>query len=375
MNKSFTKTIISLSMLTIVICLFSFCTPFCNFYTNFIFPVINSALVYLTRWCPVAIGELIMYLAGISLIMEIVFLLIFIFLHKRPKFKAFFKTYSRFLLFFFVLSLFVYSITWFIPFRASVYVVDKDGPTSFSETTLLEMYENVVNEINELAYQVERDENGHLVMNDIDKRVMDALCESRDLFPRFKGPFSPIKTALCSDWLHWMGIGGYNYPYTMEPTVNKYVSLFYYPVLAAHELCHHKGYEQECEGEYISIIALSRSSDKLLRYLGLCEAFDYINIATFKDMDLDVLKAIYPTVTKLNQIVFDDRNYYDNLAIDYYQNTVDTEKENAFSEITGDISDIGWNIQDNILKENSYSGATLMLLQYFYNELPNKKNK
>ena len=48
--------------------------------------------------------------------------------------------------------------------------------------------------------------------------------------------------------------------------------------------------------------------------------------------------------------------------------TIRKEKEASFQGVSGEIADKGWEMQGEVLGENTYSGITLMLLQYYVEE-------
>ena len=218
-----------------------------------------------------------------------------------------------------------------------------------------------------------------------------------DEFPRLKGYYPPVKTALCSDILERMGIGGYNYPFTMEPTHNKYLSPTFRPVLDAHELTHHKGYYKENEANFLSELALTKSDDPFLRLSGFHDMYYYVydDYCTaqseviermIKNGEIDIQLPIETKeefqkfVNICNEIFgpdpqLDDRVYRIMIAGNEIEQQIYEEDSHPLDdipqadEIISDVADTGWSVQEEVLQENYYSDVVLLLLQYYDGKL------
>ena len=222
-------------------------------------------------------------------------------------------------------------------------------------------------------------------------------------FPRLNGYYPPVKTALCSDILERMGIGGYNYIYTMEPTRNKYLAPTYLPVLDAHELSHHKGYYKENEANFLSQLALSQSQDPYLRFSGFYDMFSYLqdSYLTAQDdllhtmqaegklnlpepqegMTKEELLAIFeeryrilvsicgeePQLSERAGMILDSAYQIEREVYNADSHPIDEMP--AVQEAIQTTADTGWETQGKILQENTYDGVTLLLLQYFDGKL------
>lgn len=370
--------LVILLSLTVLLNLCGFSRTFCNFYTDHIYGVINAIVGRCTSIFPFALGEIIMYLGAVALILLAVFLLLLPFLFRRRRFTSFLKKYSKGILMTLVIFLFVYTTNWFVPFRADVYQVKGTQRKSFTNEEVFNVYSLIVNRINELAEQVPRDADGRLIFDDSYEKIIRVMQDDSEMFPRLAGYYNKPKKALCSMFLDWMGIGGYNYIYTMEPTYNEFVTPLYFPTLIAHEYAHHKGYYKENEAEFISCIALADGDNPFLQYSAYLEMYDYI-VGAYYDCVIDSLgpdfqlsmetvdlfEAVcnqYPTLSKQ---VINDVNYAYEIAEEKYEENVNPQLEEAFQETSAEIAETGWEIQGEVLKENSYSGLTLMLLQYY----------
>lgn len=345
----------------------------CDKYTDKIYVVLCDKISKITGSLRINLGEIIMYLIFLSLFLILIFLILLIFLRKKAGYKRFFKNYLKTI---FILGLFfvvIYMFSWAVPFSGKTL-----GGKTFSERKsytsdeAVELLNKIVEKINKAADEIEVKElktasgKSYAVnfRNEEENRelIIEALKDISDEYPRLKGYYPPVKSAYCSDLLDIMDIGGFNYPYTMEPTHNKYLDPLYQPLLDAHEYVHHKGYYKENEGCFISELALAKSKDPYFRLIAYLDM--YYNI-------LDSYYEIYQTYPdgllslseKVNMIIKASNNELEKI---YKEDSHPFSSNETIQKAVDDIGEKGWRIQDEILKENSYSGVTLLLFQYYY---------
>ena len=382
--KKYYVVLLSIAVLTVLLNLLGFSKAFCNFYTDHIYGGVHFVFGILTTWIPFALGEMIMYAGALAVVLLAVFGVLFIFLHKKNGYRTFYRHYAGAILMTLVIFLFIYTTNWFIPFRADVLKVSDNERTEFTCEEIRQVYVMIVQNLNELSREVKRDENGNILFDYSEEEIIELLQEAGDDYSRLKGFYPHSKKALCSNFLEWMGIGGYNYIYTMEPTYNSYCDQIFMPVLWAHEYTHNKGYYKENEAEFISCIALINSDNPYQRYFGYIEMYDYL----FRDYyraEADRFEKIYPRPDTLDlnvmleyealwqqyfagypdEQVGIDCEYAEGLATEVYEEQVNPVLEETFSEVSAEVASTGWEIQEDILQENSYDGLTLMLLQYY----------
>lgn len=382
--KKYYVVLLSLVVLTVLLNLLGFSKTFCNFYTDHIYGGVHFVFGILSTWIPFALGEIIMYAGAVAVVLLAVFGVICIFLRKKKGYCAFFRRYAKTILMTLVIFLFIYTTNWFIPFRADVLKVSDNERTVFTYEEINQVHLMIVQNLNELSKEVKRDENGNILFDYSEEEIIEALQKAGDDYSRLKGFYPHSKKAICSSFLEWMGIGGYNYIYTMEPTYNSYCDQLYMPVLLAHEYTHNKGYYKENEAEFLSCIALINSDNPYLRYCGYFEMYDYIFWDYYRAaadrfdklyprsdfMDADAMLeydalwqqyfAGYP-----DEQVSIDQDYARGLAAAIYEEQVNPVLEETFSEVTAEVATKGWEIQEEVLQENSYDGLSLMLLQYY----------
>lgn len=381
-RSSYWKVVITLISIMILLNLIALSKDFCDFYTDRIYPVINRIIGTLTSWIPFAMGEIIMYIGALMLIALPVVAGLLLFLRKRKGYRNFAVKYMKTVLMTGVVFLLLYTTNWFIPFRCHIVKVSDNTRTEYTAEEVTILRRNIVNHLNELVYQVPRNEEGHLIYDYTQEDIFMAMRDAGDRFPRLKGHYSYAKPAMCSDFLDWMGIGGYNYIYTMEPTYNRYCDPLYLPVLIAHELSHHKGYYRENEAEFLSAIALAECDNPVLKYSAYREMYYYIDAdyidAVYSSLypqnyelteeDLGRLAEVLRKEPQLSQLVLADFQYAYEEGVASYEENANKFLEENFKGISEEVAETGWEIQGEVLKENSYDGITLLLLQYYFEQ-------
>lgn len=343
-------------------------TPFCDAYTDTVYGTIADVLGRITGKIPVAVGELLMYFGIVLLLLTVIFAFLLIFWRRKKRYRSFVKQYVKGVLCIFMLVLLVYTFNWVIPFRSSLLGKGGHEERQYSIEQLRILRTFIVENLNEVSGQVERDSDGHILYQDIDttnEEVARAMQSIADQFPRLKGYYPPMKSALCSEILEYMWIGGYTYPYTMEINYNRYTDKLYYPSLFAHESSHHQGYYKENEANFLSYLGCIQSENPVLRYSGYLTIYFYIDDAytdMLMELENDALWEEYDTV-HLSDQVWEDRSES--------MEESDAEFLNAkrpfehFSEIAKHTADIGWETQGDLLQENSYDGVVTLLLDYY----------
>ncbi|MBR6849168.1 MAG: DUF3810 family protein [Lachnospiraceae bacterium] len=393
------KTVIILLALIIITGLPAISPRLCDWYTDHIYGVLCDAVSHITGVFPFALGEIIMYLGIVLLVAGIVFLLLLIFLRKKPRYRKFVKVYFQSFSIALLIVVLIYMPAWFVPFCGTV--LGQGNPelrTTFTYEEISDLLRYVVESGNAAAEEIAIAEDGSVAFRSNEENralVIKAMQDLGSEFPRLKGYYPPVKPAICSDILDRMGIGGYNYPYTMEPTHNRYMSPLWMPVLDAHEYSHHKGYYKENEGNLLSVLALSRSEDPYLRMAAFIEMYDYLYMAYIEAQDqvLDQMIASGEITDWPEQIqtkedieqrkqiyvrVFGEEPEFTDRVWQIYNAGMEIEKEiyeadshpiddmPSVNEVITETADTGWKVQGDILQENSYDGVTLLLLQYFY---------
>ena len=361
--------IITISMLLLIIAanLFAFSKSFCNTYADRVYPRIADFFGKLTNVLPLPLGEICLYIGSVMLILAVLFSVLLIRLRKNQKFVRFTKKYLRSVLFAFVFILLLYSFQWIIPFRSDLLGESGHNEKQYSVKELRLLWLYVVGNLNERCKEVERDDEGRILYPDketTEKEVCAAMRAISGTYPRLKGFYPDIKPAICSDFLNWMQIGGFTYPYTMEVTYNKYTSDLYFPSLYAHESAHHKGYYQENEANFLSFLACAESGEPILRYSAYHEIYYYIDDAYRSSLSggETALLREYENTPVDDQVWLDEQAEAEKMAEVY---DADDHPFEGYAELAEDVADVGWDTQGELLAENSYDGVVQLLLEYY----------
>ena len=379
-SSIYKKSLFVMLGITVFMVILSFFRPVCDWYTDTVYILLNETISRFNGMFKYAVGEFVMYLGAITLLTTAVVTIIFIFLHKNITFKRFAIKLYKADLFAVVFILTLFAVNWLLPFRSSILKVNASEETNYSIDEVLSVRNYLVEQLNEAALSVQRDEDGRIIYYDVTDEVIDAMQAQSYRYGRLSGYYSPIKPALCSDVLEWMGIGGFNYAYSIEPTYNVYCDNLFIPVLFAHEYAHHKGYYRENEAEFLSSIALAECSDPLLQYSAYIQMYNYLDSAYYDALcsELDPTTASEADYMKINEKysaqpqpiaqVYEDQCLAWAESDELYEENVNEFLEDNFEEVSTEVAETGWQVQGEVLKENTYDGVVLMYLRYFVNK-------
>lgn len=427
----YTKTILMIITITLIINLVAFSRSFCDFYTKHIYHHIANVISRVTGILPFNLGEIMMYLVMIMAVIMIVALLaLFIaravrklaavynkksigFFYK--KFRHCVAVYMKVILATLVVTALIYTLNWFIPFRGSGAQVvadmnveataennagandnispeatagestkanenvsgdngvDTSDEREYTTEDLFTLRAILINNINSLAEQVDRDENGYIKQDeDMYEEVVKAMEGLSDIYPILDGYYPNVKLAYCSDILDFMGIGGYTYPYTMEVTINKYTTYMDYGPLVAHEMAHHKGFYTERDANFISFLAGTNSDSRLLAYSSYRYILSYVTDECYTAANEMYNKDPEGTFEFLNKqpelsgrVKLDDQHNIEEYQKNYEANVNKALEENV-SQAAESVADVGWDTQADLLEEKNYDGVVLMLLKYYF---------
>ena len=372
--KPYWIAIIIIFCLIVLLNLLACIRTFCDFYTDNVYGIISDILGEIMDIFPFAAGEILMYLMAFLVFLTIVFAILLLFLRKKEKYKIFSLKYMKGMLLLFLCVVLIYTLNWIIPFRSSVLSDEKLGRKSYVRSYNIEELQTLrnylVEKLNETSEMVERDEEGHLIYRDyntVNKEIEASMKTLGNEYPRLKGYYPDIKKALCSSALEWMNIGGYNYPYTMEATYNKYITKLYYPSLYAHEISHHHGYYQENEANFLSYLGCIKSDDSFVRYSGYIDAVYYVDEAYFEALLSAVGEKeawnIYKKQPKIKEQVINDEIEASKEAKERYDS--ESHPMEKLSTAANDVSQKGWETQETLLEGNYYDDVVGLLLYYY----------
>ncbi|MCR4896608.1 MAG: DUF3810 domain-containing protein [Lachnospiraceae bacterium] len=358
-----------LPIVIVILNLLACIRPFCDAYKRSVYPLISDVLGRINARIPFALGEILMYLGAAAVLLLAVLAVMLLFLRKREGFRKWAIAYCKGFLIAAQILLLIYTLNWVIPFRASILTVPGATERGYTLEEVGAVRDHIVTELNSCALEVSRDESGNVIYDRsaMDRAVFSAMRSLSEGYPSLSGYYPPMKDALCSDFLEWMNIGGYTYPYTMEVTWNRYCHDLYYPFLLAHESSHHQGYYQENEANYLAFLSLIGSEDPLLRYAGYNEIYYYIENAFYETAGLfmppEEVRAYLLERPAVSDLVKADRAYARAVSRERYD--ADSHPAQSLSGSAAKAADVGWSVQGDVLQENSYDGVVKMVLQYY----------
>ena len=366
-STGFVKAAALLLLLILVFNIAGCFKPFCNFYKAHFYPVIADFWGRIFGIFPVAVGELLMYLGALLLFLALALSFLLLFLRKKTGYKRFTVIYLKTVLLTAESVLLIYTLNWFIPLRSDLLEVEGAIERSYTLEDIRNVRNEIVLRLNECAETVERDESGRVVYYNVDQSVFQEMQNLQEVYPLLGGYYPPMKAALCSDFLDWMDIGGYIYPYTTEVTYNVYVTDLYYPFLLAHESAHHKGFCLENEANFIAFLACTNSTDPLIRYSGYNEIFYYIDEAYFNalfaEKDGEAAATEWEQRLQVSERVNKDRR--DTWEASEQKYEAASHPAQDLAPVAADVGDVGWSVQGEILQENGYDGVVRMVLEYY----------
>ena len=369
-NRLYFTVLLCLLIPLLLLLLLSLIPAFRDFYADHIYPGIATALGVVMSVFPFAMGEILMYLAFFALLTAAVSGLLTIFLRKKKKYTRFVINYLKVLSCVLVYGLLAYTANWLIPFQSSVLGKErKEASREYTVQELRILYYYIVDRLNEECDTVPRDAEGNVIYLTKEKSADAAVTAMRSIsgeYPRLSGYYPQVKYALCSPVLRWMSIGGFTYPYTMETTMNRYVTNLYFPTLFTHEFAHHKGYYRESEANFLSFIACSRSEEPTLRYSAYLYIFSYISDAYTLALDeAEAGDGYYDEIEEhavKRQVWKDQNDQIEALKKEYESEFHPFE---GLSDVAEEIAEKGWDTQAKVLGEDNYEGVVFLMLDHF----------
>lgn len=156
------------------------------------------------------------------------------------------------------------------------YMPAEEREYSVKELTIVR--DHVVRQCNELAEEMERDENGDIRyekdMGQLGIRQMQRLGEE---YPLLSGYYPTPKKLTFSRFFSQQYMMGYYFPFSMEANYNDVMYIANIPATICHELSHVKGFIYEDDANFIGFLACTSSEDAFFQYSGYLSVLDYLN--------------------------------------------------------------------------------------------------
>ena len=221
----------------------------------------------------------------------------------------------------------------------------------------------VVEQCNELAELMERDENGYIVYReDMGLRAVEEMKRLGDEYPLLDGYYPAPKRLTFSGFFSQQYMMGYYFPFTMEANYNGKMYIANVPSTMCHELSHVKGFIYEDDANFIGYLACITSEDAFFRYSGYLSVLDYLNRDLYESLGYSM--ETYATYETLSPLVERDKIFLTKEAWEEVESRAVLDTETVKKASRGFLET---NLQINGIEEGvaSYGDVVEQLLIYY----------
>lgn len=377
-------------------------TAFCDAYIAYVFPIWVNVYGRLTGLFPFSVGEWLLVAGGLLLIVALllgilwaVVCLVKLFgrklfcktlLCKKPGSSTvldrIIKGYYHFFAWLLLIVCVIMTLNCFILYHASTFSQKYFGEDTREYTIedVMQLYNHVVTQCNELSAEVERAEDGTVLYNGVDAdgkpvdmggKAIEAMQRLGKTYPQLDGYYPAPKPMVFSDFMCQQYMCGYYFPFSMEANYNDVMYIMNKPAGMCHELAHLRGYIYEDEANFISFLACVESDDVTFQYAGYLSVLNYLGNDLYKASQTSpgayeaALEAVQPVAVL--PIVQADNIFVTEEEWDRINGkaVIDTETADAVSDAFTDTALKMNGVSDGML---SYNRVVELLLQYYYRE-------
>lgn len=284
---------------------------------------------------------------------------------ERSKFERFSGRYFYGLLWIAGVVSVIMSINCFALYHCSsfqdIYMPGERREYKVGELALLR--DHVVRQCNELAEEMERDEDGYLICEgDPGERGIMEMKRMGESYPLLAGYYPAPKRFTFSGFFSQQHMMGYYFPFSMEANYNDVMYTANIPATVCHELSHVKGFIYEDDANFISYLACTSSEDAFFRYSGYLSVLSYLNRDLFESLGRS--QEAYQTYEKCSDLVERDNVFLTKEAWAEVESraVLDTETVRRASQ-----NFLEANLQANGVEEGtaSYGDVVEQLLVYY----------
>ena len=252
---------------------------FCDWHVKHLFPLSVNLYGRLMSVFPFSVGEGMIVLAVLFTAAAIVmgFMRIFV---RKGRVKRLISVFTRVYAWGFLAVFMIMTWNCFILYHASefdeTYMVQKAQRT-YTDRELIQVRNHIVEELNALTEQMERDEDGFLVyQGDMEQEAIRAMQKLGEEYELLSGYYPQAKGITASDFLSQQYMMGYYFPFSMEANYNTSMYIANVPATLCHELAHLKGFIYEDDANFIGFLACINSEDPFYRYSGYLSVLNYV---------------------------------------------------------------------------------------------------
>ncbi|MCM1308518.1 MAG: DUF3810 domain-containing protein [Butyrivibrio sp.] len=213
----------------------------------------------------------------------------------------------------------------------------------------------LIDEVNELANEINTDGNGIFTLEgvDLNSAAIDAMLKLRTEYPFMPSYYPRPKPIAMSRTMSYTNMTGFYSPFTIEANYNKDITDMEIPYTVCHELAHLGGFIHEDEANFIAYLACSKSDSPAFRYSGAVNALIPVLNACYDSFDRERYSEL---LSRLNAQTLADLNFQSG----YWE-----QFESKVGEITSDMNDAYIKLNGDSEGEKRYGMVTDLLLDYF----------
>lgn len=360
-------------------------SAFCDFYVRHIYPLWVGTYGRFTGLFPFSVGE-VMLVAGVAvtavgLLLGIFALVAAIGFGKTGayrKIREFVRNYWTAYAWIFAGVAVIMTLNCFIPYHCStmeekygfINRMTADDPMlqellekEYTIEELGQLRDYVVIKCNELAQQVERDENGAIIYpENMEELAAEAMLNLSGDCVQLKGYYPQPKQFAFSEFFSQQKMKGYFFPFSMEVNYNALMHEINRPATICHEYAHLKGFMYEEEANMIGFLACIHSPDITFQYSGYLSVLNYINNEYYDAIGRNM--AVYSSRVKISPQVRNENVFLEEKAWEKVEQkaVISTEVVDGVSDKLSETSMVLNGVEDGIL---SYTRVVDLLLHYY----------
>lgn len=165
---------------------------------------------------------------------------------------------------------------------------------------LIQLCTILVENLNELAPQMEEDENGlSVAAEDLGQSAVDAMNKLGEEYSVLQGYYPQPKPVAASRGMSYLNITGVYSPFTIEANYNKDPVAYTIPVTVCHELSHLRGFMREDEANFVGYLACVKSGSTAFAYSGEMLAYVYATNALWSAGEKEAYQEIAAQLPEL----------------------------------------------------------------------------
>ncbi len=343
-------------------------TPFADFFTDNVFPVITQPYGRFTSMASVSVGEiLLMVLCAIATAVLVCITSTAVTAIRKKSAPEWLKILQKILIKtlppLFLAVAVIMSMNCFVLYHCTPIKAGEDSKDSYTVGELAELRDYVVEKCNAMAAGMQRDEEGCVIFHgDMAEKARSAVLGISDRYKRLDGFYVTPKVLTFSGFMSQQYMQGYYFPFSMEANINGEMYIMNKPFTMCHELAHTKGYIYEDEANFLGYLACINSGDEVFVYSGYLGILAYVNNDFYRSVD----REEYDRHVKISDEVRFDSQFLTEKAWEEVEKraVLDTEMVRKAADTFIDT-----NLKVNGISEGkaSYSHVVALLLDYYNN--------